>query len=192
MGPQSPALSSLLFFVTINDYLVLFVLISHAHFHCFLLIFSLLSSKMALLKLAHQPLNLSIFCHGEKHLNLSLHLFITCHLHFLLHPPFLSPPLHLCMCVLNNLNIRETPPVNVLYVLYQHCLTFCFVFLTNEILKKKRKKRRLLRFLIKWITYELVQLVSTKPRAVESLQKIMVPALQFLGQKELVVCLIFF
>lgn len=45
----------------------------------------------------HHSLNLSIFCHGEKHLNLSLHLFITCHLRFLLLLPFLSPPLHLCV-----------------------------------------------------------------------------------------------
>lgn len=45
----------------------------------------------------HHSLNLSIFCHGEKHLNLSPHLFITCHLCFLLLLPFLSPPLHLCV-----------------------------------------------------------------------------------------------
>lgn len=46
----------------------------------------------------HHSLNLSIFCHGEKHLNLSLHLFIACHLRFLLLLPFLSPPpLHLCV-----------------------------------------------------------------------------------------------
>lgn len=49
------------------------------------------------LKLAHRPLNLSIFYHGEKHLNLSLHLFITCHLYFLLHPLFSSLLLPICV-----------------------------------------------------------------------------------------------
>lgn len=59
--------------------------------------FGFLCSKGAPHAPSHHSLNLSIFCHGEKHLNLSLHLFITCHLRFLLLLPFLSPPLHLCV-----------------------------------------------------------------------------------------------
>lgn len=71
-----------------------------------------LSSKDApSLTLPHHGLNLSIFCHGEKHLNLSLHLFITCHLRFLLLLPFLSPPLHLCV------PSSSTPPFYALCVL---------------------------------------------------------------------------
>lgn len=64
-------------------------------FRTFFFVFS--SSKDAPLALPHHSLNLSIFCHGEKHLNLSLHLFITCHLRFPLLLPSLSPPLHLCV-----------------------------------------------------------------------------------------------
>lgn len=74
----------------------------HPHsFPSIYLFICFLPSKELLLKLSHQPLNLSIFCHGKKHLNLSLHLFITCHLQLL---PFstslsLSLLLSICLCV---------------------------------------------------------------------------------------------
>lgn len=105
-------------------------------FHSFPLFwFSSSPSKEVFLKLAHHRLNLSIFCRGEKHLNLSLHLFITCHLQFLHYsaPMSLSPPLHLCMCVLNNLYICQTPPASALYVLQQHCYRIFFYTLGEKI-----------------------------------------------------------
>lgn len=89
-------------------------------FYLFIYLFiCFLPSKELLLKLSHQPLNLSIFCHGKKHLNLSLHLFITCHLQLLPFSTSLSgsPPLHLFMCVPNNLFTHRTPPSSDLSVL---------------------------------------------------------------------------
>lgn len=75
--------------LTINDCYFCFNL-SHP-FQCHLFYsFSFLSSKVVLLRLAHQPLDFLIFCRVEKHLNLSLRLFITCPLHFCLQPLFLS------------------------------------------------------------------------------------------------------
>lgn len=72
------------------------------------------------------PISPSIFQFSvmeKNHLNLSLHLFITCHLQLL---PFstslsLSPPLHLFMCVPNNLFTHQTPPSSDLSVLGQCC-----------------------------------------------------------------------
>lgn len=57
----------------------------------------------------------SIFCHGEKHLNLSLHLFITATFTHVSTHFSSSPPLRLWLCVLNNLCIREAPPFDVLH-----------------------------------------------------------------------------
>lgn len=100
------------FFLLFAFTLTLFLLFIYL-FICFL------PSKELLLKLSHQPLNLSIFCHGKKHLNLSLHLFITCHLQLLPFSTSLSgsPPLHLFMCVPNNLFTHRTPPSSDLSVL---------------------------------------------------------------------------
>lgn len=87
--------------LTVESFCVFFFFLFGGVTHCSSLLphlhFCFLSSKDAPLTLLHHSLNLSIFCHGEKHLNLSLHLFITCHLRFLLLLPFLSPPLHLCV-----------------------------------------------------------------------------------------------
>lgn len=159
-------------------------------FWLFFFRFSSPPSEQVLLRLAHQPLHLSIFCHGEKHLNLSLHLFITCHLHFLLHPLSFSPPLHLCICVLNNLYIRQTPPASALYVLYNRHSPGFFSFFFKHLMNANFENRPLLWFLIQLSNYWPCETHHVFTKQGVSSEKILQTGLQLPGWP--VVCFKFF
>lgn len=100
VGPERLALCSLPFFAsTFRDFFFLFLLFFCFSFQTsFHLVFIFLLKHGAPQTCFIGLSIFSIFCHGEKHLNLSLHLFITATFtHFSTH--FSSPLLSICDCV---------------------------------------------------------------------------------------------